>query len=114
MMGLQGNNVHRPDLVELHGHDTKFASHMLRLGYQSISVLNDGEIAIPLPPDAAGYIIAVREGRISQVEVLAVYSDMKHEVARRLTHNEHRLRNAPDSEWVEDWVYRTIQSASDS
>ena len=34
--------VNRPELIAAHGYDTKYAGHVLRLGYQGIEFLETG------------------------------------------------------------------------
>lgn len=64
----QNNN--RADLVAAHGYDTKFAGHMLRLGYQGIEYLTEGRISSPMPN--ADFIRAVRAGEYSLDAVMKV------------------------------------------
>ena len=48
--GTRGQlRVHRPELLELYGFDTKFAGHLLRLVYQGIEGLDDGTVSPSRP-----------------------------------------------------------------
>lgn len=52
MLGRASAHTNRPELVALHGYDTKFAMHSLRLGLQGIELLTTGRITLPVPdPD---------------------------------------------------------------
>lgn len=63
LLGERGQRgVKRPEIVEAHGFDTKYASHILRLGFQGIEYLQTGKISVPMDPDDADYILAVRRG----------------------------------------------------
>lgn len=112
MMGLRGKSVNRPDLVARHGYDTKFAAHMIRLGVQTLSVLNDGVIVTPLPTAEAEYVTSIRNGEVAQSDVIGRYGEIRAEVERRLDNHQHDLPELPDVEWIEDWVYEVIKGAS--
>lgn len=62
--------VKRPELEEEFGYDTKYAAHIIRLGYQGIEFLTTGTMTLPMNPDEREVVLAVREGRISFDEVL--------------------------------------------
>ena len=53
--------VHRPELLELYGFDTKFAGHLLRLAYQGIEGLDDGTVS-PSRPGSPRAHISVMSG----------------------------------------------------
>jgi hypothetical protein len=50
-----GAHTNRPELVAVHGYDTKYAMHALRLGLQGIELLTTGRITLPAldPPRRA-------------------------------------------------------------
>src|SRR5260370_38647383 len=49
MTGQAGAHTNRPELVAVHGYDTKYAMHALRLGLQGLELLNPGRITLPIP-----------------------------------------------------------------
>jgi hypothetical protein len=49
MTGQPGAHTNRPELVAVHGYDTKYAMHALRLGLQGIELLSTGRITLPVP-----------------------------------------------------------------
>src|SRR5262245_53163663 len=50
LLGTRGQKrVNRPELVEAHGYDTKYAMHALRLGYQGLELLESGRLTLPMP-----------------------------------------------------------------
>lgn len=57
--------VSRPDLVEKYGFDTKYAMHMIRLGYQGIEFMETKSMTLPLPAIQQGYLLNVRNGLVS-------------------------------------------------
>lgn len=64
-----GKDVNRPELVEKFGFDTKFAYHMLRLGYQGLEFMTTGAIELPMPVVVRDRMIAVRQGKFTLAEV---------------------------------------------
>jgi uncharacterized protein len=40
--------IHRPELEEMYGFDTKYAMHMLRLGFQGVELLTTGRLSLPM------------------------------------------------------------------
>ena len=70
-MGERGQmNVKRPELIERYGFDTKYAGHIIRLGFQGIDYMQTGAFPIPMPDEQRDVILAVRTGQISENEVL--------------------------------------------
>jgi uncharacterized protein len=75
MLGERKSKTNRPELIDAHGYDTKFAGHWLRLGYQGIEYLSTGNITLPMPDESttAGCALNVREVRAglwSKAEVI--------------------------------------------
>jgi hypothetical protein len=63
LMGQKAKNVHRQALVDKYGFDTKFAGHMVRLGYQGVEYLETGKLTLPMPEPARTTVVWVREGK---------------------------------------------------
>jgi predicted nucleotidyltransferase len=81
LLGTRGQKrVNRPELVEAHGFDTKYAMHALRLGYQGLELLEAGRLTLPMPQPERSRVMAVRKGERSFEDVLAEIG----EVERRL------------------------------
>jgi hypothetical protein len=53
----------RPELIERYGFDTKFAGHIIRLGYQGVEYMTDGVITLPMKPGAREHVLDVRNGK---------------------------------------------------
>ena len=95
-------NVNRPELVEKYGFDTKYAMHMLRLGYQGVELMETGRMSLPMREPERTWLRGVREGSTTLEECL-----------RRATELEERLRTLletsplperPDRAAVEPWM----------
>ncbi len=105
MTGETGAHTNRPELVSVHGYDTKFAMHALRLGVQGVEFLTTGRITLPVPEPDLGYLRAIRRGEIELAEVTAAITDAE----ARLTalRESSTLPEAPDEAWVNDWLHRS-------
>ena len=71
--GTRGQkNVTRPELIAAHGYDTKYAGHVIRLGYQGCEYMRTARLVLPLPDDIAEVIKQVRRGELSEADALAL------------------------------------------
>lgn len=103
MIGTRGQmNVTRPELIEKYGFDTKYAGHIIRLGYQGIEVMLGGTITLPMRWSERQHVIDIRTGHYTFEEVV-----------KSAEHIESRLKNAiadsqlperPDTRLVMDWA----------
>lgn len=81
LMGERGQmNVKRPELVERYGFDTKYAGHIIRLGFQGIDYMTTGRFPIPMPDVQRDYILAVRTGQVAENEVLTKAGELEAEL----------------------------------
>ena len=62
MTGQAGAHTNRPELVAVHGYDTKYAMHALRLGLQGVELLTTGRITLPVPEPHRAYLRSIRKG----------------------------------------------------
>jgi uncharacterized protein len=70
MTGEVEAHTNCPELVALHGYDTKFAMHALRLGVQGVELLTTGRITLPVPVPELGHLRQVRRGEVPLAEVV--------------------------------------------
>lgn len=71
LLGERGQkNVNRRDIVERFGFDTKYAGHMLRLGYQGVEFMETGRFTLPMPEPQRQRVCAVRRGEVTLNDVL--------------------------------------------
>jgi uncharacterized protein len=105
MTGDKGAHTNRPELVAVHGYDTKYAMHALRLGLQGVELLTTGRITLPVPEPHRTYLRAIRQGQIPLSEVIDAVTNAEADLVR--------LRDAssvpaePDRRWVDDWLHRS-------
>lgn len=110
MMGIRSNRVSRPELVDAHGYDTKFAAHMIRIGIQARKVVAGKGIEIPVNPVDAAKIRSVRAGEVEQDEVVAWYHALYAELSSALDEERYFVPEEPDYAWVNDWAVRAIRN----
>lgn len=76
LCGRKGQkNIHRTELVEKHGYDTKYAMHVIRLFLEAKEYMEEGEISLPNPK--VDLLIDIRKGKykLSEVEEMGKQLD---------------------------------------
>jgi len=69
--GLRAPRSNRPELTKQHGYDTKFAMHMLRLGYQGREFMDTSSITLPMPDAEREFLLSVRRGEVAYGSVIS-------------------------------------------
>lgn len=67
-----GRHGWRQVLVEKYGYDTKYAGHLVRLGFQGIEFMKTGRITLPMPEGIRSQIVDIRTGMINKEVVLNI------------------------------------------
>jgi uncharacterized protein len=105
MTGQAGAHTNRPELVAVHGYDTKYAMHALRLGLQGVELLTTGRITLPVPEPHRAYLRSIRRGERPLAEVLDAISDAEARLAQ--LRDNPAIADQPDRRWVDDWLHRS-------
>jgi hypothetical protein len=105
MTGAPGAHTSRPDLVAVHGYDTKFAMHALRLGLQGIELLTTGRITLPVPSPDRRYLRAIRRGEVPLAEVVEAVARAESQLVR--LRESSTVPAEPDRGWVDAWLHRS-------
>jgi hypothetical protein len=105
MTGEPGAHTNRPELVAVHGYDTKFAMHALRLGVQGVELLTTGRITLPVPEPDRNYLRQVRRGEVALKEVIAQVDQAAEHLAALRDASD--LPADPDRSWVDEWLHRS-------
>jgi uncharacterized protein len=99
LLGERGQmNVKRPELVEAHGYDTKYAMHMLRLGFQGVEFLETGKLTLPMPEEEREFVHRTRLGEVDLNDVLTKAGELERRVGDLL--EESPLPPKPDADAV--------------
>jgi predicted nucleotidyltransferase len=59
------------ELAPVHGYDTKYAMHALRIAYQGLELITTGRITLPVPEPGRAHLMAVRRGELPLAQVIA-------------------------------------------
>lgn len=81
LLGERGQmRVKRPELVEAHGYDTKYAGHVLRLAHQGIEYMQTGRLTLPMPDREGSEVVDVREGRVDFNQAMTRIGELEHDL----------------------------------
>ena len=85
LLGTRGQKrVNRPELVEAHGFDTKYAMHAARLGHQGLELLETGRVTLPMPEPTRSRVMEIRTGARTFDETIAEIDELELRLAEAL------------------------------
>jgi predicted nucleotidyltransferase len=99
LLGQRGNRTNRPELIEVHGYDSKFAAHAIRLGVQGLQLLEEGRLTLPMPEEDRERVMQVRRGEPTLAQVVR-------RIERLETSLADALAEAADDHWWPEHVDR--------
>ena len=67
----------RQDLIDAYGFDTKYAGHIIRLGYQGVQLLETGHLSLPMRPAEAEEVCGIRTGKWELNHVLTLAGQLE-------------------------------------
>jgi uncharacterized protein len=102
--GHQARVPNRPELIEAHGYDTKYASHALRLGLQGLELVYTGRLTLPLSGDMLQACMEVKRGEVGFPEALRRVDQVREDLAYAMKNGPHVLRPEPDWGVVNTWM----------
>jgi uncharacterized protein len=94
--------IHRPELEEMYGFDTKYAMHVLRLGFQGVELLTTGSLSLPMREPERSFLLDVRRGKVSEQDCPAKAGILERELVDLATSSP--LIAEPDEQRVQEWV----------
>lgn len=103
----KGRDITRPELIEQFGFDTKFAAHMIRLGYQGCELLRTGHITLPMPEHERNICRKIRNGAHSMKFCLTLAEALEEEITRMKAWSP--LPERPDRDWINGWLSDTYR-----
>jgi predicted nucleotidyltransferase len=78
LLGQKGQkNIHRADLEERHGYDTKYAMHVIRLYGEAKELMEHGRITLPRPNREE--LVEIRQGKYSLTEIRELGAQLESE-----------------------------------
>jgi uncharacterized protein len=81
---LLGARVSRPELIDAHGFDTKYAMHAARLGHQGLELLETGRLTLPMPEPERSRVMAIRTGERTYEEAISEIDEVEQRLAEAL------------------------------
>jgi uncharacterized protein len=110
LLGTRGQKrVNRPELVEAHGFDTKYAMHAARLGYQGLELLETGRLTLPMPEPQRSQTMSIRTGERAFEEAIAEIEEAERRLAEALERTS--LPRDPDYERVNRFLVDAYRRA---
>ena len=110
LLGVRGQKrVNRPELIEAHGYDTKYAMHAARLGYQGVVLLETGWLTLPMPEPERSRVMAIRTGELTFEEAVAEIEEVEQRLAAALERSP--LPDRPDRDEVDRFLVDASRSA---
>ena len=104
LFGERGQmRVHRPELIEKHGYDTKYAGHALRLGYQGVEFAQTGRLTLPVPEPSRSLLRQVRVGEFQLDTIREIYHALENQLENLLFHSS-ILPQEPDWHGINSWL----------
>jgi len=110
LLGSRGQKrVNRPELVEAHGYDTKYAMHAARLGYQGLELVETGRLTLPMPEPGRSRAMAIRLGERTFDEAVAEIAEVEELLAQAVERTE--LPPEPDRAAVDTFLVDAYRCA---
>ena len=110
LLGTRGQRrVNRPELIEAHGFDTKYAMHVVRLGYQGIELMTTGRLTLPIAEPVRSRIMEIRRGEWSEEQAVAEIEEVERTLLRAVADSP--LPERPDRERVDRFLVETYREA---
>ena len=94
--------IHRPELEEMYGFDTKYAMHMLRLGFQGVELLTTGHLSLPMREPERSFLLDVRRGKVDEQKCFATAEDLERQLVE--LESASILPENPDESRAEQWM----------
>lgn len=103
LLGERGQKrCNRPDLEEKYGYDTKYAMHMLRLGFQGVELMTTGRIQMPMEDLARDFLMKIRRGGVDINTVLTKTGELEQELKDLKTTS--HLPEYPNRDAIDLWM----------
>lgn len=97
--------TNRSELVLKHGYDTKFGSHLIRLLYEGLDILNEGKLTFPLKN--ADFLLNIKNGALSLKEILELADDLEAQYEK--AEKKSNLPKTPNFNRIEKFTIETLQ-----
>lgn len=105
LLGERGQKkTNRPELEAKHGFDTKYAMHILRLGFQGVELMTTGKLTLPMPEKDRAFVYAVRLGEVPMQEALTKAGELERQIKDLL--DDAPVPPEPARDAIEAWMLK--------
>lgn len=105
LLGERGQKkTNRPELEAKHGYDTKYAMHILRLGFQGVELMTTGKLTLPMAEKDRAFVYAVRCGEVPMQDALTRAGELERQIKDLL--DDAPVPAEPAREELEAWMLR--------
>lgn len=106
LLGERGQKkVNRPGLEAKHGFDTKYAMHILRLGFQGVELMSTGRLTLPMVEKDRAFVYATRLGEVPLQDVLTKAGELERQIKDMLLDSP--IPADPARELLQEWMVKT-------
>jgi predicted nucleotidyltransferase len=110
LVGTRGQRrVNRPELIDAHGFDTKYAMHVARLGLQGIELLTTGHLTLPMAEPERSRVMSIRRGDVPLDEAIVEIEEIERRLEAAV--EDSSLRDEPDYERVDGFLIDSYREA---
>lgn len=103
LLGERGQmRVTRTDLIEAHGYDTKYASHVVRLGFQGVELQETGKLTLPMREPDRSITLDIKQGKYTLDQVLQLTGDLEQKIKDLI--KDGPLHDQPEYDVIEKWM----------
>lgn len=103
LLGERGQKkTNRPELEAKHGFDTKYAMHILRLGFQGVELMTTGRLTLPMAEKDRAFVYATRLGQVPLQDVLTKAGELERQIKDLL--DDAPVPAEPAREELEQWM----------
>lgn len=103
LLGERGQKkVNRPALEAKHGFDTKYAMHILRLGFQGVELMSTGKLTLPMAEKDRAFVYATRLGEVPLQDVLTKAGELERQIKDML--DDAPVPAEPARDEIEAWM----------
>lgn len=111
LLGTRGQmRSNRPELIEKYGFNTKYAMHMLRLGYQGIEFMKTGRLQMPMQEGEREVLMNLRLGGIEKETALELSYKLEACLQNLLT-DASAVPRDPNVKAIEEWMVAKYRNA---
>lgn len=105
LLGERGQKkVNRPELEEKYGFDTKYAMHIIRLGFQGVELMSTGKLSLPMAEPERSWTFAARKGEVPLQDILTKTGELEQTIKDLISDGP--LPAHPNREVVQEWMLR--------